>query len=87
MIKQRIAREGHGKSGGYRTIVLFRKEHRAFFVYGFAKNERDNIDSDEKEAFKKASSHVLNLLERQLAELIAKRQFVEIGENGEELPE
>ena len=52
VIKQRIAREGGGKSGGFRTIVLFRSGERAIFVHGFAKNERDNIDEDELRAFK-----------------------------------
>ncbi|MDD3248816.1 MAG: type II toxin-antitoxin system RelE/ParE family toxin [Smithellaceae bacterium] len=41
---------GQGKSKGYRTIILLRKGFRAFFVYGFAKNERDNI---RKETFEK----------------------------------
>lgn len=52
VIKQRIARHGEGKSGGFRTIILFRICERAFFVHGFAKNERDNIRDDELDAFK-----------------------------------
>ena len=40
VIKQRIARPGQGKSGGYRTIILFKQGQRAVFVYGFAKSER-----------------------------------------------
>lgn len=40
VIKQRIARSGHGKSAGYRAIILFRRGERAFFVYGFAKAGR-----------------------------------------------
>lgn len=52
VIKQRIARQGKGKSGGFRTIILFRMCERAFFVHGFAKNERDNIRDDELDAFK-----------------------------------
>ena len=47
MIKQRIARPGEGKSGGYRSIILFRKGTHAFFVYGFAKSDRENIEDDE----------------------------------------
>ena len=39
VIKQRLAREGQGKSGGFRSIVLFRRGEKAFFVYGFAKSE------------------------------------------------
>ena len=44
VIKQRVARSGAGKSGGFRTLILFRIGTLAFFVHGFAKNERDNID-------------------------------------------
>lgn len=43
VIKQRIARPGEGKSGGFRTLIVFRANARAFFVHGFAKNETDNI--------------------------------------------
>jgi len=32
VIKQRVARTGGGKSGGYRTITLDRKADIAFFV-------------------------------------------------------
>lgn len=49
VIKQRIARPGKGKSGGYRSIILYRKENRAFFVYGFAKSVTDNIDRGGRE--------------------------------------
>ena len=41
--KVRVGRPGEGKSGGYRVIVLFRKEERTFYVYGFAKSEKANI--------------------------------------------
>ncbi len=47
LIKQRVARAGQGRSGGYRMIVAYRVKDRAVFLYGFAKNERENIDSDE----------------------------------------
>ena len=47
VIKQRLARQGQGKSGGFRSIILFRRREMAFFVYGFAKNDRDNIDRRE----------------------------------------
>ena len=47
LIKQRVARRGQGRSGGYRTVVAYRAQDRAVFLYGFAKNERDNIDPDQ----------------------------------------
>ncbi|MGI4796548.1 MAG: type II toxin-antitoxin system RelE/ParE family toxin [Janthinobacterium lividum] len=52
VIKQRIARPGGGKSGGYRSIVLFRSGSTAFFVYGFPKSARDNIDTNELAGFR-----------------------------------
>jgi len=42
LIKQRVARQGQGRSGGYRTIVAYRTKDRAVFLYAFAKNEREN---------------------------------------------
>lgn len=33
VIKQRIARHGEGKSGGFRTIILLRICERALFVH------------------------------------------------------
>jgi hypothetical protein len=43
LIKQRVGRPGQGRSGGYRTIIAARWGNKAFFIYAFAKNERDNI--------------------------------------------
>jgi hypothetical protein len=47
IIKQRVARPGQGRSGGYRMLIAYRAGGRAVFLYAFAKNERDNIDPDE----------------------------------------
>ena len=47
LIKQRVARQGQGRSGGFRTIIAYQTKRRAVFLYGFAKNERDNISSAE----------------------------------------
>ena len=78
VIKQRIARPGQGRSKGYRTIILFRREAKAFFVYGFSKSQRTNIDDDEEEQFKQAAKHVLALAEKQLAELLQRGDFTEV---------
>lgn len=59
VIKQRIARPGSSKSKGYRSVVLFRKGEKAFFVYGFPKNKRDNMRDNEKEQFRKMARYVL----------------------------
>ena len=78
VIKQRIARPGQGRSGGYRTIPVFRRGDRAVFMYGFAKSQRENIRADEEKEFKEAAKHVLALGEKELAELVKRGDFVEV---------
>ena len=46
MIKQRVARAGQGKSGGFRTLLGMRSNDRAIFLFGFAKSDLDNIEDD-----------------------------------------
>jgi len=52
LIKQRVARPGGGRSGGYRTVIAYRASQRSVFLYGFAKNERDNIGDRELDDLK-----------------------------------
>lgn len=82
VIKQRIARVGEGKSGGYRSVVLYRKGEKAFFVFGFSKNEQDNIRTDEQDQFKRAAKEVLALSDERIHLLIENGQFEEIPQNG-----
>lgn len=84
VLKQRVARQGQGKSSGYRTILLYRQGARAVFMYGFAKSDRDNIDDDEVKSFKDAATHVLGLTKEQMAELVEKGEFVEVMRNEQE---
>lgn len=46
--KVRVAREGAGKSGGYRTIHFYAApDIPIFLITCFAKNQRDNISARE----------------------------------------
>jgi hypothetical protein len=47
IIKQRVSRTGRGRSGGYRVLLAYRSGNIAVFLYGFAKNERDNITDND----------------------------------------
>ncbi|MDR1468125.1 MAG: type II toxin-antitoxin system RelE/ParE family toxin [Spirochaetaceae bacterium] len=76
--KQRVARKGQGKRGGYRTIVLFKRGERAFFVYGFAKSKQDNITEDELAWYKEAAKRCLFGDKNQLDEWLEKAAFNEI---------
>ena len=79
VIKQRIARPGQGKSGGFRTLIVFKAGARAFFVHGFAKNERDNIRKDELVAARKLASELLAYDDRAIARAIASGTLMEMS--------
>ncbi|GHV44021.1 addiction module toxin RelE [Spirochaetia bacterium] len=76
--KVRIARPGEGKSGGYRVIVLFKNRERTFFVYGFAKSGRDNLDQKEVRHYKELAKDHLNLTDAVIKNALQSGKFVEI---------
>lgn len=78
VIKQRLRRDGAGKSGGFRSIVLYRRGELVFFVYGFAKNERDNITKGELKAFRKLADTMLALDHFSLAAAVKNGTITEI---------
>jgi len=78
VIKQRIARPNEGRSGGYRSIILFREGERAFFVYGFAKNDRANVGKSEEEDFKELAKILLTASDKSLDDLKKSGKFSEV---------
>ena len=64
--KKRVPIEGQGKSSGLRTILALKVGNKAFFMYGFPKNARDNIDSKELKAFKRLAKELLGYSDAQL---------------------
>ena len=77
LYKKRVARTGKGKSGGFRTLVATNRGDRWIFVFGFAKNERDNINKKEKDALKKLANYYLSL---SLEALLKAQQSIELIE-------
>lgn len=80
LIKQRVARQGEGKRSGYRTFILHRSAERAFFVYGFAKNEQENITKAETVAFKELRI-MLDVPDRKLDSMIEEGKFWEVAKD------
>jgi hypothetical protein len=52
LYKKRIALRGNGKRGGARTLLAYQVGAKAFFIYGFMKNEKDNISTAELRTLK-----------------------------------
>ena len=78
VIKQRIARKGGGRSGGFRTIVVFRRGELAFFVHGFAKSDRDNLRRKELSGLRSLANEYLALDAAGLAAAQAVGAIIEV---------
>lgn len=78
VIKQRIARQGQGRSGGYRSLIFFRYGERAFFMTAFAKNDRENITDKELAELKKAAAIILAMTETDIEQAKSNGTFTEI---------
>ncbi len=78
VIKQRIARPGAGKSGGFRTILAFRVERHTFFIFGFAKNERENIAPSDLRDLKALAKELFALDAEQLEVTLSLGSLVEV---------
>ncbi|MDE0060163.1 MAG: type II toxin-antitoxin system RelE/ParE family toxin [Defluviicoccus sp.] len=82
VIKQRIARKGQGRSGGFRSIVLFRRDRLAFFVYGFAKRDRQNLRPDELKAYRLLAAEMLAMDAPRLDAALRNRTIFEVTCDG-----
>ena len=78
LIKQRVARAGKGKSGGYRCIVGYREGDRAVCLFAFAKNARNNITSSELVNLQALARDVLGSSDEVIAEAVASERLKEI---------
>jgi len=78
VIKQRVARQGQGRSGGYRTIIAFRSGDRSIFMYGFAKNSKANLSDDELEVYRRLATVFLKADAAMVQRLIAAGELKEV---------
>lgn len=81
LVKKRIARPGAGKSSGFRTLLATNKNDKWFFVYGFAKNHKDNIENQEMQALKKLAVVLLGMDVITINKLLADKELKEICKN------
>ncbi len=82
VFKQRVAREGGGKSGGFRTIILFRVGSHSFFAHGFAKSDKANVSAKELKALKRLADLLLGYSEEQLVVAQAAGELSEVESDG-----
>ena len=73
LFKVRVKGKHSGKSSSYRTIIAFKTEDIAIFLFGFRKNEKDNISKNELQYFKKLADDLLSLNSKQLLKAISTK--------------
>ncbi len=76
--KKRIGISGRSKSKGARLIIAFQIHNKAFFVYGYAKNAKENITEKELAEYKKLATMLLNLEDFEIESLIRNDELIEI---------
>jgi hypothetical protein len=80
LIKQRVARPGQGRRGGFRTLMAFSFAQQTVFLYGFAKSERDNIGPDELEFWRRVARGFLGMDDAQWQTMLAARDIMEVDD-------
>jgi hypothetical protein len=78
LFKLRVARKGGGKSGGYRTIVAVRFNHRAIFLFGFAKGDTENIDDADLETAKMLARSAFEASDQAVEQALAEGRWTEV---------
>ena len=82
MIKKRIGIRGRGKSGSVRTLLAFQLDDKAFFIYGFSKNERANVSQKELKALKLLAAELLGYTNAALEKAMRAGELIEVNING-----
>jgi hypothetical protein len=77
IIKQRVARPGQGKRGGFRLLIGF-GSHRSVFLFGFAKNERENIEDDELTTLREIADSFLKASDEKIGQAIDDGILIEV---------
>ena len=77
IIKQRVARTGEGKRGGFRLLVGF-GSHRSIFLFGFAKNERENIEDAELKTLREIADTFLKADEAEIEQALQGGVLIEV---------
>ena len=78
LVKKRIARGGKGKSGGWRALLAFKAEQKAFFLYLFPKNQQDNITPRELQALRRLAKFYLSMNMHDIQAALENKELYEV---------
>ena len=79
LIKKRVRKGSRGKSGRFRTILAHRQGQRLIFMFGFGKNEQDNISKEERQVLLKLGDELMGYNKSALSKAIRVGELLEIA--------
>ena len=82
VIKKLVPLFGRGKSSGARTIIAYKVKNKAFFIYGFAKNKRDNVSTKELQALQILAANLVEYTNPMLDIAIRENELTEVKNDG-----
>ena len=82
LIKQRVARKGGGRRGGFRTVIAYRIGARAVFIFGFAKSGRDSIPADDERELADYGALLIGLNTNGIASMIEDGELWKVDCDG-----
>ncbi len=82
LIKQRVARKGYGRSGGFRTIIAYRMAERSVFMFGFAKSRQTNLNAADERDLADYGRMLLGLGDDGIETIVAGDELKEIECDG-----
>jgi len=77
-VKKRIALPGRGKRGSTRTLLATNWDNKWFFVFGFEKNELENISEKELATLKMLAKDLLGMTAAQIKVAVGEGILVEV---------
>lgn len=80
LYKVRTPRIGEGRSGGYRTLIVYKEKDRAIFIYGFSKSDKENIDNQELKYLKILANDLLKISKKEYLKLENLGNFFRLEE-------
>ena len=78
LYKKRIAAQGRGKRGSVRTLLALKQGDKAFYLYGFEKNQKDKLTINEEKAYKLIAKTVVRFTDKELEERLHDNSLIEI---------
>jgi hypothetical protein len=82
VIKQRVARPGQGRRGGFRMLIGFGSD-RAVYLFAFAKNERENISSGELLTLREIAASFLDADKKRIDQALADGALIEVHDGND----